>query len=80
MPGGFVIRVTERARRTVGAWPSADALVDELSRALAQAADREPDEVKKGWLKAAASGMAGIGHALFTAELEGILRRYGVLL
>ena len=80
MPGGFVIRVTERARRTVGAWPSADALVDELSRALAQAADREPDEVKKGWLKAAASDMAGIGHALFTAELEGILRRYGVLL
>jgi DNA-binding Lrp family transcriptional regulator len=80
MPAGFVLGVTARARRTVGAWPSADTFVNELIQALAQAADREPDEARKGWLRAVGSGMAGVGRAVFTAELEGILRRYGVLL
>jgi hypothetical protein len=43
---GMVIAVHERARRTLGSWPSADTLVDQLAAALLAAADQadDPDE------------------------------------
>lgn len=79
MSGGRILDVTERGRRATGAWPSAAAITEDLARALADAAEHEPDAGRKSWLKSVATGMAGVGQSLFTAELEGILRRYGLL-
>lgn len=42
----IVFNVTERARRAVGQWPTADSVADRLVAVLQSAADREPDEEK----------------------------------
>jgi hypothetical protein len=52
---------TGHARRTVGAWPTPESLADRLVAALAQAADKEPDAEKRGWLKNAALYLASAG-------------------
>jgi len=49
-----VIQVRGRARRELGTWPSADALLEQLVAALTAAADAEPEPERKGRLKAAA--------------------------
>lgn len=51
---------TGHARRAVGAWPTAEMIADRLVKALDEAADREPDPEKKGWLGKTA---AFLGHA-----------------
>jgi hypothetical protein len=58
--GGHLQGVSERCRRELEAWPSADALVDRLSQALADAADREPEPERKNRLRALADGLGGI--------------------
>lgn len=50
--------VTERARRAVGAWPTAEGLADSLLAALDRAADAEPDPAKKSRIKQV-SGLLG---------------------
>ncbi|GAA1691942.1 hypothetical protein GCM10009745_41660 [Kribbella yunnanensis] len=57
---------TGHARRTVGAWPTPDALADRIIAALNEAADNEPDEVKKGKLRRAAEAVAGVGRDILT--------------
>ncbi|GAA1822070.1 hypothetical protein HC028_23170 [Planosporangium flavigriseum] len=52
---------TGHARRTVGTWPTPEALADRLVQALAQAADNEPDEEKRGWLKKTAAWFGSAG-------------------
>lgn len=51
--------VTERARREVGAWPTADRLVDRLVASLNDAAEAEPDEEKRSKIKQVASSLGG---------------------
>jgi hypothetical protein len=51
--------VSERARRELGAWPSAEALVDALAAAFAQAAEAEEEPAKKSRLRAVADGLGG---------------------
>jgi hypothetical protein len=58
MPGGFVMGVTERARREVGA------------------AEREPDEERKGRLRALAKEMTGVGRGVLVAELAALTKKY----
>jgi hypothetical protein len=50
----IITGVTERARRAVGQWPTAELLVDQISQGIAQAADRETDPQKKHRLREAA--------------------------
>lgn len=56
--GGHVKNVSERARRELGAWPSAETLVDRLAAALAEAADAEDEPERKGKLRAAGDALA----------------------
>jgi len=55
-----VIQVRGRARRELGTWPSADALLEQLVAALTAAADAEPEPERKGRLKAAAELLGGM--------------------
>jgi hypothetical protein len=52
--------VTERTRRELGAWPSADGLLEQLVMALIEAADAEPESEKKSKLRATADVLAGM--------------------
>jgi hypothetical protein len=52
---------TGHARRTVGAWPTPETLANRLTEALAKAADNEPDEEKRGWLKKTAAWLGSAG-------------------
>jgi hypothetical protein len=57
---GAIRQVSERARRELGTWPSADAIVSQLVDALAQAAEKETEPERKGRLRAAADAIGGI--------------------
>ena len=52
--------VTERALRTVGQWPSPEALVDQLIAALVTAAEREVDPEKKSKLRQASETLGSV--------------------
>jgi hypothetical protein len=56
---GWVDRVSERARRELGAWPSAASLVADLVEALSAAADAEPEPERKSRLRTAADFLGG---------------------
>ncbi|RKN48232.1 hypothetical protein [Micromonospora endolithica] len=49
------------ARRTVGTWPTPETLADRLVQAMQQAADQEPDEEKRGWLRKTADWLGSAG-------------------
>lgn len=57
-------RPTGHARRAVGAWPSAETMADQIVRALEEAAEREPDAERKGWLRKSASYLGNAGRDL----------------
>ena len=57
---GNLKAVHERARRELGSWPSADALVDRLVEALGEVADAEQEPERKGKIRAAADTLGGI--------------------
>ncbi len=59
--GGHVSAVRERARRELGTWPSAEALVDRLGAAFAQAADNETDPQRKSLLRTGGEAVALFG-------------------
>ncbi len=58
---GAVSRPTGYARRTVGSWPTPEALADRLVVALNQAADAEPDQEKRGFIKKTALWLGSAG-------------------
>jgi hypothetical protein len=60
--GGLLSGVSERTRRELGSWPSAHTLVDDLVRALQQAADEEQEPERKSKLRAAADTVATIAN------------------
>ena len=68
--GGFVRDVTERARRELGAWPSADTLVDQLAEALRRAADDEPEPERKSRLAQAADVVGGMARDVAVAVIS----------
>ena len=57
--GGHVSRVSERARRELGTWPSAESVVDRLVAALAEAADAEQESERRTKIRAAAEAVGG---------------------
>ncbi|WP_347350673.1 hypothetical protein [Intrasporangium sp.] len=60
----FIGAPTGHARRAVGAWPTAETIADRLVKALDEAADREPDPERKGWLSKTASYLGHAGRDL----------------
>jgi hypothetical protein len=58
--GGYVTHVSERARCQLGAWPSADGIVEQLIEALSRAADDEAEPERKRGLRGAAEVLAGM--------------------
>lgn len=59
-----VTRVTERAYRAVGAWPTAEGLADSIADAFDRAAEEEPDPERKSKLKATGSWLGGAGRSI----------------
>ena len=57
----LVGRPTGHARRAVGAWPTPEGIADGLVAALDEAADREPDPERKGWLHKTAAYLGNAG-------------------
>lgn len=55
---------TGHARRAVGAWPTAETIADRLVHALDEAAEREPDDERKGFLRKAAAYLGNAGRDL----------------
>jgi hypothetical protein len=74
--GRAVWGVTERARRELGTWPSADSIVDALAAAFARAAEAEEEPAKKKRLRAVADGL---GSALRDIAVGVISKRLGDL-
>jgi hypothetical protein len=67
---GFVSGVSERARRELGAWPSADSLVDALAAAFAHAAAEEKEPARRGRLRAIADGLGGAARDIAVAVIS----------
>jgi hypothetical protein len=67
--------VSGHARRTVGAWPTPEGLADRIIAALNEAADNEPDEVKKGKLRRGAEAVGGVGKGVITDVLAQVITR-----
>ena len=55
---------TGKARRAVGAWPTPESIADRLVQALDEAADREQDPERKGWLSKSAAYLGNAGRDL----------------
>jgi hypothetical protein len=68
--GGYVDGVSERTRRELGAWPTADTLVDQLADALRRAADDEPELERKGRLRQAADVVGGMARDVAVAVIS----------
>jgi hypothetical protein len=68
----YITNVSERARRQAGQWPTAESIADRLVAALNSAADREPDEEKRSWLRRTATWFAGAGRD-FAVEVGGAI-------
>jgi hypothetical protein len=67
--GAAVQGVTDEARRAVGQWPSPDVWADRIVKAYQQAAEQEPDENKRGRLRATAEALGGFGRDLLVEVL-----------
>lgn len=61
---GHLDSVSERARRELGTWPSAETVVDRLAKALADAADQEQEPARKGKLRVAAEALVSFGRVI----------------
>jgi DNA-binding MarR family transcriptional regulator len=57
----IVYEVTERARRAVDQWPTAETVADRLVAAFAAAAEQELDEEQRSWLQHAAVWLGSAG-------------------
>lgn len=60
----FIGAPTGHARRAVGAWPTPESIADRLVSALDEAAEREPDPERKGWLRKTAAYLGSAGRDL----------------
>jgi len=59
--GGHVRRVSERARRELGTWPTVDGVVQAIIDGLRLAADQTEEPETKRRLRSAAEVVAGLG-------------------
>ena len=66
---------TGHARRIVGSWPTPESLAERIVDGLEEAADKEPDEDKRGRLRRAASSVRDVGRELFVDVVAESIKR-----
>lgn len=77
-PGSYVLVVdqpTGEARRRLGLWPTPESLADRLVIALAQAAEREPNEERRGLLKRTAEWLGSAGRDVAVDVTAAVISR-----
>ena len=75
--GGYVSEVSERARRELGAWPTADGLLEQLVAALIREAEEEPEPERRGRLRNAADVLGGAARDIAVSVISARLGRIG---
>ncbi len=75
--GGYerVWQPTGHARRAIRQWPSAEVRLNEMIQILQLAADREPDEEKRGWLRKTASWLGSAGRDVAVDVTAAVISR-----
>ncbi|MFF4894619.1 hypothetical protein [Micromonospora chersina] len=68
-------RPTAPARQAVGLWPTPEGLADRLVQAMSAAADREPDEEKRGWLRRTADWLGTAGRDVAVDVTAAVINR-----
>jgi hypothetical protein len=71
----MITDVTERARRLVGQWPTADSLAAEITKALSEAAEHESDPAKKTRLREAATFLGETARDVVVEVLSRVVER-----
>jgi hypothetical protein len=71
----IITDVTERARRLVGQWPTADSLAAQITLALSQAAEHEPDPVRRSRLREATGVLGETARGVLVEVLSRIVER-----
>ena len=70
-----VQEVYSEARTAVGQWPTPESLADRLVQAMAAAAEREPDEEKRGRLRSTASWLGSAGRDVLVDVTAAVVNR-----
>lgn len=71
----YVRKLTSGARRAVGQWPSPEGVVDALAEAFENAAEREPDQEKKNWLRQVGAFVGTTGRDVATEVVSKVILR-----
>ena len=71
----IITDTTERARRAVGQWPTAESLVARIAKGLTEAADHEADPQKKGRLRDAAAVVGDTARGVVVEVVSRIVER-----
>lgn len=78
-PGPWTIQsVTAQARERVGQWPTPESLIERLADGFKAAAEREPDEQKRGRLREIAGMLTGTLKDLAVAIAGEVIARKGI--
>jgi len=72
---GLLTDVSERTRRELGSWPSAESLVDQLAQALRVAAEQEEEPQRRSRLSAAAETLGSVAREVAIKVLSEYLIR-----
>jgi hypothetical protein len=67
------VNCTGHARRTVGAWPTADVLADRILVALEDVAANSPSEEARGTARRLLDSASGVGKGVLTGVLVNVL-------
>ena len=74
--GGYCLSaVSERTRRELGSWPSADGLVEQIVDALSRAAEAESEPERKGRLRSTADVLGGMARDIAVSVIATRLGR-----
>jgi hypothetical protein len=68
-------KATAQARQAAGLWPTPESLADRLVAALAQAAERETNEERRGWLKRTAEWLGSAGRDVAVDVTAAVISR-----
>jgi hypothetical protein len=71
----IITDVTERARRMAGQWPTAESLAGQIAKALTEAAEHEPDPVKKSRLREAGAVLGDTARGVLVEVLSRVVER-----
>lgn len=71
----WITAPTGHARRTVGQWPTAEALASQLVAGLEAAADAEPDLERETWMRKTAAWFGGAGRDVIVSVTSAAVTR-----